>query len=151
MRQANYIKSGSMILFAVRTLVRAFSLSAKAGTLLGAGLALAPAPGWCGTPPQGLAAEKLAQTPATPNRARELASELDLPPEVIEGSPVLQRWRRQVPNVLQDIENDPSFKTRVRLGFSQFPSAGGKLGWNAGVEDVFVGRTGLTVSGDYQA
>lgn len=145
MRQANYIKSGSMILFAVRTLVRAFSLSAKAGTLLGAGLALAPAPGWCGTPPQGLAAEKLAQIPGTP------AGELDLPPEVIEGSPVLQRWRRQVPNVLQDIENDPSFKTRVRLGFSQFPSAGGKLGWNAGVEDVFVGRTGLTVSGDYQA
>ena len=186
MRQANYIKSGSMVLFTVRTLVRALRLSAKAGTLLGAGLALAPAPGWCGTPQERLSnnprnrvslemkpektvdygketrflnpenqyltdadavgRSERAQSPATPPSA----GELDLPPEVIEGSPVLQRWLRQVPNVWQDIENDPSFKTRVRLGFSQFPSAGGKLGWNAGVEDVFVGRTGLTVSGDYQ-
>jgi hypothetical protein len=147
MRQAHYIKSGSMVLFAVRTLVRALRFSAKTGTLLGASLALAPAPGWCETPPQGLAADLLAQSPATPDRQ----GELDLPPEVIEGSPVLRRWLRQVPNVLQDIKNDPSFKTRLRLGFSQFPSAGGKAGWNAGVEDVFVGRTGLTVSGDYQA
>lgn len=66
-------------------------------------------------------------------------------------SPVLQRWQKEVPNVLQDIRNDPSFRTRFRLGLSYFPSTFDSLGWNVGVEDVFVGRTALTVSGDYQA
>lgn len=81
----------------------------------------------------------------------ESGEQLDLSPEIIEGSPVLQRWLRQVPNVLTDIVNDPSFRTRLRLGYSQFPSTDQAPGWNAGVEDVFVGRTGLTLSGDYQA
>lgn len=76
--------------------------------------------------------------------------QLDLSPEIIEGSPVLQRWLRQVPNVLTDIANDPSFRTRVRLGYSQFPSTGQAGGVNAGVEDIFISRTRLTVGGDYQ-
>ena len=79
------------------------------------------------------------------------AEELDLSPEIIEGSPVLQRWLRQVPNVLEEIANDPSFRTRLRLGYSQFPSTGQAGGVNVGVEDVFIGRTGLTISGEYQA
>ena len=83
-------------------------------------------------------------TPKTP------AQELDLSPEIIENSPVLQRWLRQVPNVLEEIRNDPSFRTRLRLGYSQFPSTGQAAGFNVGVEDVFIGRSGLTVSGDYQ-
>jgi hypothetical protein len=62
----------------------------------------------------------------------------------------LQRWLREVPNVLEEIRNDPSFRTRLRLGYSQFPSTGQAAGFNVGVEDVFIGRTGLTVSGDYQ-
>jgi len=52
---------------------------------------------------------------------------------------------------LADIVNNPSFRTRLRLGYSQFPSTDQAPAWNAGVEDVFVGRTGLTLSGDYQA
>lgn len=78
------------------------------------------------------------------------AEELDLSPEIIEGSPVLQRWLRQVPNILEEIANDPSFRTRLRLGYSQFPSAGQAGGVNFGVEDIFIGRTGLTISGEYQ-
>ncbi|HEY9604517.1 MAG TPA: hypothetical protein V6C85_23125 [Allocoleopsis sp.] len=58
---------------------------------------------------------------------------------------------KKVPNVLEDIRRDPSFRTRVRLGYSQFPSTDDASGFNVGVEDVFLGRTGLTVSGDYQA
>ena len=77
--------------------------------------------------------------------------QLDLSPEIIEGSPVLQRWLRQVPNVMKDIVNDPSFRTRLRLGYSQFPSTGQAGGVNVGVEDLFIGRTGFTVSGEYQA
>ncbi|NER39403.1 MAG: hypothetical protein F6J93_36575 [Oscillatoria sp. SIO1A7] len=79
------------------------------------------------------------------------ALDLDLDPEVIEDSPVLQRWLREVPNVLEEIRNDPSFRTRVRFGFSQFPSTDDASGFNLGVEDIFVGKTSLTVSGDYYA
>jgi hypothetical protein len=96
---------------------------------------------------------RVSQTEATPQPQPTLkpaAQELDLSPEIIENSPVLQRWLRQVPNVLDEIRHDPSFRTRVRLGYSQFPSTGQAAGFNVGVEDVFIGRTGLTVSGDYQ-
>jgi hypothetical protein len=93
-------------------------------------------------------AKQLSQTEATPKPA---TNDLDLSPAIIENSPVLQRWQRNIPNVLEEIRNDPSFRTRVRLGYSQFPSTGQAAGFNVGVEDVFIGRTGLTVSGDYQA
>ncbi|HEY9810113.1 MAG TPA: hypothetical protein V6D13_12360 [Halomicronema sp.] len=78
-----------------------------------------------------------------------LGEDLGVPAETIEGSPVLQRWLDKVPNVLEDIENDPSFKTRLRVGFSEFPS-GESGGFNVGVEDVFIGRSGLSLSGDFQ-
>ena len=74
---------------------------------------------------------------------------LDLSPELIEESPTLQRWLQEVPDLLSDIAHDPSFRTRLRAGFSQFPSTGQTTGFHVGVEDVFVGRTGLTISGDY--
>lgn len=92
-------------------------------------------------------AKQLSQTEATPQPA---TNDLDLSPEIIKNSPVLQRWQQNIPNVLEAIRNDPSFRTRVRLGYSQFPSTGQAAGFNVGVEDVFIGRTGLTVSGDYQ-
>lgn len=76
------------------------------------------------------------------------ASDLDLSSDV-ERSPVLQRWRRQVPDVLEDIRNDPSFRTRLRLGYSYFPSTNQASGINLGVEDIFIGDH-FTVSGDYQ-
>ena len=88
--------------------------------------------------------------PAPPQPNSTGARDLDLSPEVIQGSPVLQRWLRQVPNVSKEIRNDPSFRTRLRLGYSQFPSTRQAAGVNVGVEDVFVARTGLTVSGEYQ-
>jgi hypothetical protein len=69
-------------------------------------------------------------------------------------SPVLEKWEKQIPNVLEDIKRDPSFRTRVRLGLSYFPSTFDSLGWNVGVEDILlvkIGATGLTLSGDYQA
>ncbi len=102
------------------------------GIGLGICLFLMAAPVWC-------------QTPSS------TAQDLDFSPEIIKGSPVLQRWRRQVPNVLEDIKNDPSFRTRLRFGYSQFPSTRQAAGVNVGIEDMFINRTGLTVSGEYQA
>ena len=89
------------------------------------------------------------QTPPEANPSPG-ARDLNLSPEIIENSPVLQRWMRKVPNVLEDIRNDPSFRTRLRLGYTRFPSTDGGDGAIVGVEDIFVGRTGLTVSGDLQ-
>lgn len=83
-----------------------------------------------------------------PNPAAPLpGSELDLPPEVIEASPVLQRWLEEVPDVGAEIRQDPSFHTRLRLGYSQL---NGVDGFYLGVEDVFAGETALTVSADYR-
>ena len=75
----------------------------------------------------------------------------NIPPEILDSSPVLQRWLKKIPNVLEDIRHDPSFRTRLRWGFSLFPSADDAAGINLGVEDIFLGRTGLTLSLDYQA
>lgn len=97
-------------------------------------LSLASSPTWSAPQPK--------KTPS--------AADLDLSPEVIEDSPVLQRWLRQVPNILDEIASDPSFRTRLRLGYTLFPSTG-QGGVNIGVEDVFIGRSGFTVSGEYQA
>lgn len=87
-------------------------------------------------------------TPQIPNPAATVP--IDLDPALIESSPVLQRWLKQVPNVLTDIRRDPSFRTRLRLGYSQFPSTRQAGGVHLGIEDVFVGRSGLTLSADYQ-
>ena len=77
-------------------------------------------------------------------------SELNLSPEVIKQSPVLQRWLESVPNVRDDIRNDPSFVTRIQVGYSYFPSSEGTSGFLIGVEDLFIGETPLTASADYQ-
>ena len=90
--------------------------------------------------------EKIAQSPPPDDFPEKT---FDLSPDIIEGSPVLQRWLRKVPNVLTDIKTDPSFRTRLRLGYSFFPSTDGAGGLNVGIEDVFIGRTGLTLSGEY--
>ncbi|RUT08511.1 hypothetical protein DSM106972_016790 [Dulcicalothrix desertica PCC 7102] len=71
------------------------------------------------------------------------AQDLDLSPEIINNSPVLQRWRRKVPNVLEDIKNDPSFRSRLRFGY--FPTVGVKVG----AEDIQIDKTRFTISGEY--
>lgn len=86
--------------------------------------------------------------PVLANESTETES-IDLSPEIIEDSPVLQRWLEKIPNVLEDIRHDPSFRTRLRVGYSQFSSED-RGGINVGVEDIFIGHTGLTISGNYQ-
>jgi len=76
---------------------------------------------------------------------------IDLSPELINGSPVLQKWLKGIPDVLDDIKNDPSFRTRVKVGYSQYPSTGQSDGFNLAVDDVFFGRSGLSVSANYDS
>ena len=75
----------------------------------------------------------------------------DIPDQVIEESPTLQRWLEEVPDLLEDIRHEPSFRTRLRLGFTTFPSTDNAVGINLGVEDIFIESTGLTISADYQS
>ncbi len=84
--------------------------------------------------------------PASPAAAQQL----DLSPETVENSPVLQRWLEDIPDVLSEIRNDPGFRTRVRVGYSQFPSSDRQGGIHVGIEDVFLGQSPVTLSGDYQ-
>lgn len=84
------------------------------------------------------------------SRARLAQNNLDLPPEIIEDSPVLQRWLKEIPDVLDNIRRDPSFRTRWQLGFTLFPSTDNAAGINIGIKDIFIDRTGLTISADYQ-
>jgi hypothetical protein len=76
------------------------------------------------------------------------AEQLDLPTDVVEDSPVLQRWLEEIPDVQSEIRRDPSFRTRLRLGYAHADDH--EDGFTVGIEDVFVGRTGFTVSGAYQ-
>ena len=71
-------------------------------------------------------------------------------PEVIENSPVLQQWLKKVPNVLEEIKHDRAFVTRFRVGYVNFPNIEDEAGLNIGIEDIFIGRTRLTISTDYQ-
>jgi hypothetical protein len=80
--------------------------------------------------------------------ASDRAEDLDLPPEA-QNSPVLRRWQSDPPDVLDDIARDPSFRTRLRVGYAHFPSSDDTEGISVGVEDIFLGRTGLTLSADY--
>jgi hypothetical protein len=75
----------------------------------------------------------------------------DIPDRVLKESPTLQRWLKEVPDLWEDIRHDPSFRTRLRLGFTIFPSTDNTGGINLGVEDIFIKRTGLTISADYQS
>jgi len=79
-----------------------------------------------------------------------LADELDLPPEIQENSPVLQRWLQKTPNVLEEIKQQPRFSSRYRFGYSQYSGDSGGGGWFIGVEDKGINRGRLTFSANYQ-
>ncbi len=109
---------------------------------------------FCGAvPDKAPRAVDVVPTPALASLAFDptvIAPTLDLDPAIIEDSPTLQRWLEQVPNVAEEIRHQPSFRTRLRVGYTQFPSSGQISGFEAAIEDVFVvPGTGLTASADY--
>jgi hypothetical protein len=91
----------------------------------------------------------IAQT--LPKLETQTDNSIDISPEIIKGSPVLQKWQQGVPDVLEDIKTDPSFRTRVKVGYSQYPSAGQSGGFHAAIDDVFFGRSGLSFSANYNS
>ncbi|WP_308255743.1 hypothetical protein [Geminocystis sp. GBBB08] len=81
----------------------------------------------------------------------EKSQELDLDPSIIENSPVIQKWIQEIPDVSSQILHEPSFRTRYRFGYSQFPSNNNSGGIFVGVEDIFIGNTSLTFSANYNS
>lgn len=102
---------------------------------------------WLNSIPHGPAKHelRLADMPASAGSTQTV----EVDPAIIESSPVLQRWLKDVPDVSVDIQHDPAFRTRVRVGYSQFPSTDDASGFYVGIQDVFVGRTPLTLSAEY--
>jgi len=84
--------------------------------------------------------------PVSPTKS-PIASDLNLNQELVESSPVLRRWLADPPDVLYDIYNSPSFNTKLKIGLT---SRDNSLGFEVGVDDVFLGKTAFTVSAGYQ-
>ena len=95
----------------------------------------------------------VAQTPApaNPQPAAGTNNSIEIAPEIIKGSPVLQKWLKGIPDVQNDIRTEPSFRTRVKVGYSQYPSANQAGGFHAAVDDIFFGRSGLSASLNYNS
>jgi hypothetical protein len=96
---------------------------------------------------------KIAQNspPATSQPAAPPNPTVDVSPEILKGSPVLQKWLKGIPNVMEDIRRDPSFRTRVKVGYSQYPSTSQTGGVHVAVDDVFFGSSGLSASANYNS
>jgi hypothetical protein len=86
---------------------------------------------------------------AVPALSQENPGQIDIDPEIIKESPVLQRWLKQIPDVGAEIQNDPSFRPRVRVGYSQYPANGQAGGWDASVKEVLLDRSGIALNADY--
>jgi hypothetical protein len=131
-----------------RTLAKHIPMRTIVGIILGSGVLSLAQSVWAA--PHSSSSSALAADAVAQNTAPSMAEDLDLDPALIEQSPVLQRWLEEVPDLQSDIRHDPSFRTRLRIGYVNFPSADGASGVAVAVEDVFVGRSGLTISADYQ-
>ena len=94
---------------------------------------------------------RLAQNPERIEAPPSNNNPIDLSPEIINGSPVLQKWLKEIPDVGRDIQTDPSFRTRVKIGYSVYPSSGQSGGFHLAVDDVFFGRSGLSASANYNS
>ncbi len=64
-----------------------------------------------------------------------------------DSSPLLKRWLENPPNLLEDIENAPSFATKARFSFT---GRDNNLGFDLGATDIFLGSSKLTLNGGYQ-
>jgi hypothetical protein len=76
------------------------------------------------------------------------AEDLDIDPDILEDSPVLQRWLDNAPDLMEEIRHDPAFRTRLRVGYTHVDD---ESGFQLGVEDIFLGDTGLTLNADYHS
>ena len=85
-----------------------------------------------------------------PSDFRPIAAALDLDPKIINSSPVLQRWIKEVPDVAADIANDPSFRARIRLHYFGDRDSHPLSNLKIGIEEIRLDHTHATISADFQ-
>jgi hypothetical protein len=123
-----------------------FSLGGLSQALVGAAIL------WLGW---GQALPSIASPQPTQSGANLVAqsnnNQIDISPEIINGSPVLQKWLKGIPDVMNDIKTEPSFRTRLKFGYSQYPSANQAGGFHLAVDDVWFGRGGFSASANYNS
>jgi len=74
---------------------------------------------------------------------------IDIPPQ-IRNSPTLQKWLNQAPDIRREIANDPSFRTRLQVGYSQFTQANTSA-VTIGLEDLRLSPTPITLSSHFSS
>ncbi len=79
-----------------------------------------------------------------PAQLEDVESANGLDAELVDSSPVLQRWLEETPNLLDEIRNTPAVPFRLRGGLAS------NREWTAGAEDIPL-YDRLTLSGDYRA
>jgi hypothetical protein len=79
---------------------------------------------------------------------RRSAADLEIDRQIIDRSPVLQRWLNSPPDLLDDIYNSPSFDSKLRIGIT---SRNHSLGLELGIEDIFIGKLPVTFNANVQA
>lgn len=74
---------------------------------------------------------------------------IDIPPQ-IRDSPTLQKWLNQTPDIRREIANDPSFRTRLQVGYSRFTQSNTNA-VTIGLEDLRLGSTPITLSSQFNS
>lgn len=77
------------------------------------------------------------------------ASPLDLDPKTINDSLILQRWIDNAPDIAADIENDPSFRTRMGVQYLSVRSTHHAPNFNVSIKDLRLGHTHATINADF--
>jgi hypothetical protein len=70
------------------------------------------------------------------------ALDLELDANLIQSSPVLQRWLEDPPDLLSEMQNTPVLPTRIQAAVET-------SAWSIGLQDLRIGQR-LTLSGDYR-
>ncbi len=78
----------------------------------------------------------------SPVEESPLAIELGLDEEVVDSSPVLQRWLNDPPDLLDEIRNTPAVPTRLQAGIDV-------SGWSVGISDLYLVER-ISLSSHYQ-
>lgn len=78
----------------------------------------------------------------SPVQGSPLAIELGLDTEVVESSPVLQRWLNDPPDLLDEIRNTPAVPTRLQAGIDVSE-------WSVGISDLYLLER-VSLSSNYQ-
>ena len=94
--------------------------------------------------------QKPAAIAVQPTAPQSTVSSLDLDPKIINNSPTLQPWIKEVPNVAADITNDPSFRTRIRVQYLSVRSSRHSPSFKVSIEDLRLGHTRATINADFQ-